>query len=58
MSDEIVCNCMQVTRGTIEQAVREQGLTTVEMVQEVTEAGTGCGGCIEEIEAILKQING
>jgi NAD(P)H-nitrite reductase large subunit len=58
MADEIICNCMQVTRETIEKAIREKGLTSVEMVQEVTEAGTGCGGCIEDIEAILKQING
>ena len=47
--DEIVCNCMGVTAGEIQDAI-EGGASTVEQVQEVTGAGTVCGGCLEEIQ--------
>ncbi len=56
--DEIICNCHQVTRGEIEKAIREKGLKTVEEVGEATGAGTGCGGCQDDIQQILDQING
>ena len=36
--DEIVCNCMGVTAGEIQDAI-EGGASTVEQVQEVTGAG-------------------
>jgi bacterioferritin-associated ferredoxin len=58
MEDEIICNCMDVTRGAIIKAIKEKGLTTVEEVSDATDAGTGCGGCVEQIEEILKEING
>ncbi len=55
--DEIICNCNQVTRGEIVKAIKEQGLKTVEEVGEATLAGTGCGGCQDEIQGILDQVN-
>ena len=42
----------------IENAIREKGLKTVEEVGEATNAGTGCGGCQEQIQEILDEING
>ena len=56
--DEIICNCFSVSRGTIEDAIKEKGLKSVEQVGEATEAGTGCGGCQEKIQEILDEING
>lgn len=56
--DEIVCNCFSVSRGTIEDAIKEKGLKSVEEVGEATDAGTGCGGCQEKIQEILNEING
>lgn len=56
--DEIICNCMDVTRGTIVDAIKAKGLTTVEQVSDETSAGTGCGGCVDDIQAILDEING
>lgn len=56
--DEIICNCFEVTRGTIEDAIREKGLKTVEEVGEATQAGTGCGGCQDLIQEILDEVNG
>ena len=55
---EIICHCFEVSREEIENANREKGLKTVEEVGEATNAGTGCGGCQEQIQEILDEING
>ena len=57
-SNEIICNCMQVTRGDIVKAIKDKALQTLEEIGEETEAGTGCGSCLEDIEKILKEVNG
>lgn len=57
-NNETVCQCMDITKGEIVDAIKAKGLKTVEEVQDETEAGTGCGACIEDIEEILKEING
>lgn len=54
---EIICHCFEVSREEIEKAIQEKGLKTVEEVGENTNAGTGCGGCQEEIQEILDRIN-
>ena len=55
---EIICHCFEVSREEIENEIREKGLKTVEEVGEATNAGTGCGGCQEQIQEILDEING
>lgn len=52
--EEIICNCFQVTRGTIVDAIKG-GATTVDAVGDATSAGTGCGGCRGKIAAIIEQ---
>ncbi len=54
---ETVCHCMDVDRDTIVKAIKEKNLTTVEEVQDATSAGTGCGGCVPDIEEILAENN-
>lgn len=54
---EIICHCFEVSREEIEKAIQEKGLKTVEEVGENTNAGTGCGGCQEQIQEILDRIN-
>ena len=56
--EEIICHCMGVTRGEIEDAIKKQHLKTVDEVGEATSAGTGCGGCQDKIQEILHQMNG
>ena len=53
--DEIVCNCMGVTAGEIQDAI-EGGASTVEEVQEATGAGAVCGGCLEEIQKMVEEL--
>ncbi len=48
---------MGIMKSEIVKAIKENGLKTVEEVQDETTAGTGCGGCIPDIEDILKEIN-
>jgi len=57
-NDEIVCVCMEITRGEIIESIKANKLTTVEEIQDVLEAGTGCGSCIDDLEEILKEVNG
>lgn len=44
--------------GEIEDAIKAKNLKTVEQVGEVTNAGTGCGGCVDKIQAILDRVIG
>ncbi|MGL5681763.1 MAG: (2Fe-2S)-binding protein [Marinifilaceae bacterium] len=55
---EIICHCFDVSKEEIENAIREKGLKTVEEVGEETNAGTACGGCVDQIQEILDEING
>jgi NAD(P)H-nitrite reductase large subunit len=57
-NDEIICNCNEITRGEIIKAIKEKGLKTVEEVGDETTAGTVCGGCQDDIQEILNEING
>lgn len=54
---KLVCHCFGITEEVIEQAVREHGLDSIEMVTNYTKAGGGCGMCADEIEAIIRRCN-
>jgi len=47
-----VCMCFAVCDRTIRSCIA-RGARTVEEVGEVTEAGTGCGGCQGHIDTLL-----
>lgn len=55
MSNEIICNCMEVTRGQIVAAIKEKGCKTFEDIQVETEAGTVCGACEDDNQDILDE---
>ena len=48
-----VCACFGIGEKTIRQAIKEQGLNSVEAVGQVLKAGTGCGSCVPEIRRIV-----
>jgi NifU-like protein len=56
--NRIVCHCFDVSEGTIREVVKQNRLTTVEQVTHYCKAGGGCGGCRDDIQAILDDING
>ncbi len=51
-SETTVCRCNSVSRGGIDQAIAE-GATSVEAVATATRATTGCGGCRDDVCALL-----
>lgn len=59
MEEDIeICHCMGIMKSEIVKAIKEQGLKTLDEVREATTANSGCGGCADDIEDILKEING
>jgi len=56
--DPIICNCLEIRKSTIVNAIKEHSLKTVEEVGDETDAGTVCGTCQDDIQNILDEING
>jgi ferredoxin-nitrate reductase len=52
--DELVCSCNAVKRATIAAAIAGGGLRTIAQVGTATRAGTGCGSCAAELQAMLR----
>ncbi|MDD2876946.1 MAG: (2Fe-2S)-binding protein [Acidiphilium sp.] len=48
-----ICNCKVVDLGTIEDAIHDHGLTTVQGVKDHTSASGGCGTCSERVQGVL-----
>lgn len=57
-TDRVVCQCFNVTERKIREVVALNHLTTVEQVTFYTKAGGGCGGCKDQIQAILDDMAG
>lgn len=51
----IVCSCFSVGSTEIKQAILEKGCSTVNSVGEALSAGTNCGSCRNEIQAIVSR---
>ena len=51
--DDLVCGCNGVSKGTIVNAIKANGLTTVDEVGGCTNAGRSCGRCKSTISDIL-----
>ncbi|HEB63615.1 MAG TPA: nitrate reductase [Gammaproteobacteria bacterium] len=49
----IVCACFSVGINTINDAIREQNLKSVEEIGLVLKAGTNCGSCVPELKALI-----
>jgi bacterioferritin-associated ferredoxin len=56
--NDILCSCLDITKGTVEDAIKEKNLKSVAQVQDETEAGTVCGACVDDIYNLLEEING
>lgn len=56
--DYVICLCRGITRGTVEDAIRENKITDLKVLCETTNAGTKCGGCREDLENLINEIAG
>ena len=52
--DKIICTCFNVTENQIWEAIKVNGLTTVEEVTNYTKAGGACGRCKGVINDIIE----
>ncbi|HEV8296179.1 MAG TPA: nitrite reductase large subunit NirB, partial [Acidimicrobiales bacterium] len=50
-----ICSCNNVTKDAICAAIAEHDLSEVADVKRCTSAGTGCGGCVPLVTALLKE---
>ena len=53
---KIICACKQVGMNEIKNAIIFQELTSTNEIIKCTDAGTGCGGCIPDLENILEEV--
>ena len=53
-SDKVVCTCFNVTENQIWEAIKVNGLRTVEEVTNYTKAGGACGRCKGAIKDIIE----
>ncbi|WP_328299131.1 nitrite reductase large subunit NirB [Streptomyces sp. NBC_00435] len=51
--DAVVCSCHNVTKAQVREAVVAESLTDIGGIKKCTKAGTGCGGCIGTLQAVL-----
>jgi bacterioferritin-associated ferredoxin len=54
MSKRLVCICNFVTEKEIIEALRKGARSTSE-IQKYTRAGTSCGRCLPEIDALVEE---
>ena len=52
----VVCPCRKVTRGEIEDIVREKRIDNLKDLCEAANAGNKCGGCREMLEQIMNEV--
>lgn len=51
--DKIICTCFQITENLIWDAIKQNGLKTVEEVTNYTKAGGACGRCKSAIQDVI-----
>jgi assimilatory nitrate reductase catalytic subunit len=54
MRSRTVCACLSVSEAVIDRAIAERARSAAE-IGAVTGAGTNCGSCLPEIEAMLRE---
>ena len=53
-----VCGCNGVCKGTIVEAIKAKGLTSLDEVRAHTKASASCGQCTNVVKAILANVTG
>jgi assimilatory nitrate reductase catalytic subunit len=52
----IVCSCFSVGRNTLVNAIRSQRLSSAKAIGAALRAGTNCGSCVPELNALLAEV--
>ncbi len=56
--DEIICGCNGVSKGTVVQAIQQQGCCSVDEIKACTSASRSCGGCKPLVAELLQHTLG
>lgn len=51
-----ICACKHVTRGVVEDLVREKKILNLKELCEVANIGNVCGGCREDLDNLITEI--
>ncbi|MBC9716878.1 nitrite reductase large subunit [Streptomyces sp. TRM66268-LWL] len=51
--DAVLCSCHNVTKAQVTEAIATEGITDLGGIKKCTKAGTGCGGCVNTLQAVL-----
>jgi NAD(P)H-nitrite reductase large subunit len=54
-SQTIICHCLEISEGTVADAVAIYGLSTVKEVCRETGAGGGCTACHSRLKELLRK---
>jgi assimilatory nitrate reductase catalytic subunit len=54
-SGATICACFSVGRDTLVEAIRTQRLTTAKAIGAALSAGTNCGSCVPELNALVAE---
>ncbi|SMC04756.1 nitrite reductase (NADH) large subunit [Sulfobacillus thermosulfidooxidans DSM 9293] len=57
-NDDIVCGCMGVNKGTIMNAIKAKGLSSVDDIRLETGASRSCGSCRSLVGQLLTYVTG
>ncbi|KAI8140686.1 hypothetical protein BJV82DRAFT_562192 [Fennellomyces sp. T-0311] len=52
--DTQICSCNNVTKGHIRKIIKEKKCENVNQVKCFSKAGTGCGGCLPQVQEIFE----
>ena len=52
--EALICTCFCISERTVEETIREHGLTSVAEVTKICYAGGGCGSCHSLIREMLE----
>ncbi len=55
--DQIICTCLDLSKGEIADAIRTHCCKSTDDVADKIEAGAVCGSCVDDIQAILDEVN-
>jgi nitrite reductase (NADH) large subunit len=53
--NKYICECKAVTNNNLLNAIRKAGAETLQDVQNLTKASTGCGRCKPNVLQVLKK---
>ena len=57
-NDQIICDCNDIHKSTIENAIKEGGFKTVAQINKEFYMDRACGACLGEVQKILDESRG